>query len=147
MTEYEESDIDYITGQLDGILLTALLEHSGDLDFDEEKWQDLYGADVTYNTFPAYPSKEAIREGEVPLDIMDWDDDREVATLKPDAEVPTDRTGSMVFEDGTVVTNRGGEKSMYNLSDTIYQLVARLRDLRLKIIRDVYDYSPDNHRR
>lgn len=139
MGKDDDGDIDYITGQLDGILLAAVMESSEDKAFDEKKWRDLFGADVTYNTVPGYPSDEAARKQEDPLTIMDWDDEREVATLVEGAEVPTDRTGWIVFEDGTVVTNQIGEKLMCSLSGPVYQLVARLRDLRLEIIRDVYD--------
>ncbi|QLG61911.1 hypothetical protein [Halorarum salinum] len=143
MGEYAEHDIDYISGELAGIILAASIQTTDDTTFDKAAWRDLQGEDITYNSFPGYPSKEARQQQEDPLTIMKWDDRREVATLAEGAAVPTDRIGSIVFDDGTVVSNRTGEKTMFSLPDSLYKVISRLSDLRLKIIRDVYDYTPE----
>ena len=144
MAEYDEGDIDYITGLLDGVLLASVRASEEDKSFDPEKWRELYGSDVTYSTFPSYPSEEAMQNQENVLRILDWVDEREVSTLVDGAEVPMDRTGTLVFADGTVVSNRSGEKSMYSLSRSMFELVSQLRDHRLKILREVYDDGSDS---
>lgn len=143
MTEYTEDDITYMSGYLDGYLRACELLIPGNQSFDAERWEALYGMDVAYNTFPGYANDADARAGQNPLGLMDWDSDREIAVLKDGVDLPVDRSGTLVFVDGTVVTKRTGERQMFTVPGSVVDSIQALRDTRLEMVRDVYDYDPD----
>lgn len=135
MGESSKETIRYLEGMLEGLIWGAELQTSDDNTFNEKRWRDLYGSDIIYSSIPAYRSEDDKLKDVDPLTIMDWDHDREIALLSPGADIPRDRNGSMVFEDGTVCRFSSRKRSMYSLPAAVLSVVYQLRNQRFEMIR------------
>lgn len=142
MPEYDEFDSSYTRGRIDGYLHAAARYTSEELSFNQDRWEDLYGSCVVYENVPAYPSKEARRKDEGQVVMCDWEDATETLYLKEGVDLPADRSGTMVFEDGTVVMLRSGDPIMFSIDEPEVQLIEGLREQMMEMLRDTYDYEP-----
>lgn len=70
----DESDISYVSGQIDGYLLCWRIHSDEDKTFDDEHWETLYGSKLVFSNVPAYHNEEARHEDRDKLVITDWDD-------------------------------------------------------------------------
>ena len=141
MTEWDESDSAYVRGRIDGYLRGLAQSSDGSLAFDQEQWEDLYGSRVVYDSFPAWASKEERNRNEDPVVLCDWMDSTETLYLKDGVSLPHDRSGTMVFEDGTVVISSSGYPRMFTVGENIVELVEQWRELSLKMLREAYGYE------
>lgn len=140
MGEAEEKDILHMSGLIEGFLLHASFHFDEDKHLDRERWEALYGARVLYSSVPSYPSEEAKLEGRDGLSLTNWDDATETKHLKDDARLPDDRGGTLVFEEGIVVSSSDDGWEMFTL-DELDTIAIEIMDRRLlEIIRDAYDY-------
>lgn len=141
MGEYTEHDIGYVRGQIEGFIL-GVMRHSASVGcIDQADWEDLYGSRIIYESVPAYPSVEARRQNEGVVVLADWIDETEDKYLKDSVSLPRDRPGTLVFEDGTVVTRLNGDSVMFSLDEDDTNLVESWDRLLLDVIRDAYDYD------
>lgn len=141
MGDHDEHDIGYVRGQIEGFIL-GMMRHLPSVDgFDQARWGDLYGSRIIYDSVPAYPSTEARRRGEDLVALADWVEATEEKYLKEGVALPRDRPGSLVFEDGTVVTSFAGEPVMFSLDEEDTALVEAWDQLLLDVVRDAYDYD------
>ena len=142
MAKYSEEDIIYFRGKIDGLVMGIARHTVGDKEFDRECWEEQYGSRIVYSSFPYYPSEEAARKDEGGLLLCDWDDETETKYLKEGVELPDDRSGILVFEDGTVVTTRAPTPSMFVLDERDTELIEKWSQQHLEVLREVYDHSP-----
>jgi hypothetical protein len=142
MVEYSEEDITYVRGKINGLIIGIARHTAGDKDFDCERWKNLYGSRILYSSYPYYPSEEARRMDEGGVVLCDWDDQTESKYLKESVELPDDRSGTLVFEDGTVVTTMAATPTMFVLDERDTELVEKWSQRFFEIVREVYDYSP-----
>lgn len=136
MTAYSDGDSQYLRGRIDGYLLAAARHSADDTSFDRERWKELYGERVVYNSVPAYPSEEARDRDEDAVVLCDWEAATETKFLKPGVELPLDRSGSIVFANGTTVIVRSGTASMFTLANDETEYVERMDDLALEVLRE-----------
>lgn len=140
MGKYKESDISYVRGRIEGYLLSIALHSCEDTQFDEERWKEHYGSRVVYNSIPVYPSEEAVREDRNELVLVDWEEATETKYLKEGAELPDDRSGTIVLDGGTAVILRSKDELMFSLSDTDVAFIGSWDSTLLEIIRDAYGF-------
>lgn len=141
MTEYSEEDISYWRGRIDGLVVGIGRHTVGDKEFDRERWEAQYGSRVVYCSYPYYPSEEAGKKDEGGLTLCDWDDETETNYLKEGVELPDDRPGMIVFEDGTVVTTMASTPTMFVLDERDTDLIDEWSQRYLEVVREAYDYS------
>lgn len=141
MTEYSEEDIFYFRGKIHGLVVGIARHTIGDKEFDRERWEEQYRSRVVYSSYPYYPSEEARRKDEGGLLLCDWDHETETKYLKEGVELPDDRTGMLVFEDGTVVTTMAPTPTMFMLDEQDTELIEKWSQRYLEIVREAYDYS------
>lgn len=142
MATYSESDISFWHGRIDG-LVTGIARHTvGDKEFDRERWEEQYGSRVVYSSYPYYPNREAASKDEGGLVLCDWEEETETKYLKEGVALPDDRPGTLVFEDGTVVTTTAPTPTMFVLDERDTELIETWSQRQLEVIREVYDYSP-----
>jgi hypothetical protein len=146
MAEVSEEDISYWSGRISGLIVGIARHTDGDKDFDRDRWEEKYGSRVVYSSYPYYPSEEAGRKVEGGLALCDWDDETETKYLKAGVDVPDDRPGTLVLEDGTVVTSSGPKPKMFVLNERDTELVEKWSQRRLEVVREAYDYSPEQGR-
>lgn len=140
MSEWSESDSQYIRGHIDGYL-RAIARHSDeDKQFDMDRWEGLYGTRVIYDSFPAWTSTEARDGGEDPITLCDWEHATDTKSLKHGVVPPLDRSGNIVFEDGTVVMVTSGTPLIFTLNQQDTDYIERLDDLSLEMTREASDY-------
>lgn len=142
MAEYSEEDISYWRGMIDGLVIGIARHTVGDKEFDREHWEELYGSRVVYSSYPYYPSEEARRKDEGGLTLCDWNNETETNYLKEGVELPDDRSGMLVFEDGTVVTTQAPTPTMFMLNERDIELIEKWSQQYLEVVRGAYDYSP-----
>jgi hypothetical protein len=142
MAEYTESDISYFRGRIEGFLQGVARHISGSKEFDQDQWESLYGSRIIYDNFPAYPSQEAREQGRREIVLCNWDDTTDTKYLKQGVDLPRDRPGTLVAEDGTVVISRQSDPVMFQLDERDRQLIDDWDELLLETIRKVYDTSP-----
>lgn len=142
MVEYTESDISYFRGRIEGFLQGVARQTSESKEFDRDQWESLYGTRIIYDNFPAYPSQEACEQNRREVILCDWDDATDTKYLKQGIDLPRDRPGTLVAEDGTVVISRESDPIMFQLDERDRQLIDDWDELLLETIRKVYDTSP-----
>jgi hypothetical protein len=142
MAKYSEEDISYFRGKIDGLVVGIARHTVDDKEFDREHWEEQYGSRVVYSSYPYYPSEEAGREDEGGLLLCDWDDETETKYLKEGVELPDDRSGMLVFEDGTVVTTMAPTPTMFALDERDTELIEEWSQRYLEVVREAYGYSP-----
>ena len=142
MAEYSEEDIRYWMGKIDGLIVGISRHTVGDKEFDRDQWEEQYGSRVVYSSYTHYPSEEAARKDEGGLTLFDWDNETETKYLKQGVDLPDDRPGIIVFDDGTVVTTMASTPIMFEINDRDTELVTEWSQQYLEVIREVYDYSP-----
>lgn len=140
MAEYTESDSQYVRGRIEGYLHGVAQHEGGTKSFDRDRWQALYGSRVIYNGFPAWPSEEARAQGDEPVVLCDWEKSTETKYLKQAVDLPSDRPGTMVFEDGTTVIARSERPIMFTLDGSDTKLIERWQGLMLEMLREAHDY-------
>lgn len=139
-SEWSESDSSYIRGRIDGYL-HAIAQHSDtDKQFDPTQWENLYGTRVICDSFPAWTSTEARDRGEDPITLCDWDHATDTKSLKHGVDLPLDRSGNIVFEDGTVVMVTSGTPLMFTLDQQDRDYIERLNEHSLEMTREASDY-------
>lgn len=145
MGEHTEHDIYYVRGQIEGFILGEM-RHSASVEgFNKARWEDLYGSRIVYESVPAYPSVKARRRNEGVVVLADWVEETEQKYLKEGVSLPRDRPGTLVFEDGTVVTSLAGDPAMFSLDEADTSLVEAWDRLLLDVVRDAYDYEERAH--
>lgn len=142
MSEYTESTTHYLRGQIERFIIGVARQTVGSKEFDRDRWESLGGTRVVHDSFPAYPSEEAKRDRRDVKVLCDWDDETETKYLKQDVDVPGDRHGTIVFENGTVVTTQAGSPIMFALDERDATIIEKWDTLHLEILRDVYGYQP-----
>ena len=142
MAESSEEDISYWRGRIDGLVVGIARHIVGDKEFDRERWEEQYGSRVVYSSYPYYPSEEAGRKDEDGLSMCDWDGETETKYLKEGVEIPDDRSGMFVFEDGTVVTTMASALMMFVLDERDTELIEKWSQRHLEVVREAYGYSP-----
>lgn len=142
MTDYTESDSFHVRGRIEGYLEGTAHHTDEDTSFDLDTWTDLYGTRVIYDSFPAWPSAEAREQGKDPLTLCDWDEETETLSLKQRVDLPKDRSGVMVFGDGTAVIAQNGYARMFTLTDSELAMIEELAELALEMLREAYDFTP-----
>jgi hypothetical protein len=142
MGEYTESDISCLRGRIEGFLQGVARQISGSKEFDQDQWKSLYGTRIVYDSFPAYPSQEAREQGRREIVLCNWDDATDTKYLKQGVDLPRDRPGTLVAEDGTVVISQQSPPVMFQLDERDRQLIDDWDELLLQRIRQVYDTSP-----
>lgn len=135
-----DSDISYLSGYIAGFLVAAARNTPEDKEFDEDRWKELYGTNIVYNSYPYYPTEEARENDERGWNFMDWDDETETKFLEEGGELPDDRPGKVVFEEGTAVIGGEDDLMMFSLDDSDLSLIERLSERRLETIREVQGY-------
>lgn len=140
MAEYSESDSQYVRGRIEGYLHGIARHKVGDNSFDRDRWQALYGSRVIYNGFPAWPNEEARARGDEQVVLCDWEETTETKYLKQGVELPSDRPGTMVFENGTTVIARSERPIMFTLDEFDTKLIERWQELMLEMLREAYGY-------
>lgn len=143
MTEWDDSDSAYVRGYIEGYLHGLARTTDECLAFDKERWEELYGTRVMYESFPAWASKEERNRNDDPVVLCDWVDSTETLYLKGGVSLPLDRSGTMVFADGTVVISSSGNPRMFTVSEDVVEHVERLQELSLTKLREAQGY---NHR-
>lgn len=141
MGEHTEHDIDFVRGQIEGFILGVMRHSASVAGFDQARWEDLYGSRIVYESVPAYPSVEARRRDEGVVVLADWVEETEEKYLKEGVSLPRDRPGTLVFEDGTVVTLLAGDPVMFSLDEEDTSLMEAWDRLLRDVIRDAYDYD------
>jgi len=141
MTEWDESDSTYVRGHIDGYLRGLAQASDESLTFDQERWEELYGSRVVYDSFPAWASKEERNRNEDPVVLCDWVNSTETLYLKNGVNLPLDRSGTIVFADGTVVLSSSGTPQMFTVSEDVVEHIERLRELSLTMLREAYGYD------
>ncbi|WP_254820838.1 hypothetical protein [Haloglomus halophilum] len=142
MGEYTESDISYLRGRIEGFLQGVARQTPGSKEFDQDQWESLYGTRIIYDNVPAYPSREAHEQDRGGFVLCNWDDATDTKYLKEGIDLPRDRPGTLVAEDGTVVISRQSDLVMFQLDERDRQLIEEWDELLLETIRKVYDTSP-----
>ena len=143
MTEYSEEDIFYSRGKIHGLVVGIARHTNDDKEFDRERWKEQYGSRVVYSSYPYYPSEEAGRKDEDKLLLCDWNDETETKYLREGAELPDDRSGILVFEDGTVVTTMAPTPAMFMLDERDTELIEKWSQRYLEVVQEAYDYSSE----
>ena len=129
MAKYSEEDISYFRGKIHGLVVGIARHTVGNKEFDREHWEEQYGSRVLYCSYPYYPSEEAGRKDEGGLLLCDWDDVAETKYLKKGVELPDNRSGMLVFEDGTVVTTMAPTPMMFVLDERDTELIEKWSQL------------------
>jgi len=142
MVEYTESDISYFRGRIEGFLQGVARQTSGSKEFDQDQWESLYGTRIIYDNIPAYPSREARERDQREVVLCNWDDATDTKYLKHGIDLPRDRPGTLVAEDGTVVISRQSDPVMFQLDERNRQLIKDWDELLLQTVRQVYGTSP-----
>lgn len=57
MADYDEDDIHYMSGFVDGMVFVAEIEADDVRPFDPDEWADHYGEDIIYSNVPLYKSE------------------------------------------------------------------------------------------
>ena len=146
MTEYSEEDLSYWRGRIDGLVVGIARHTVGVKQFDLGRWEEQYGSRVVYCSYPHYPSEEARKKDEGGLTLCDWDEETETKYLKDGVELPDDRSGMVVFEDGTVATTMASNPTMFVLDERDTELIEEWSQRFLEVVREVYDYSSRERR-
>lgn len=94
-----------------------------------------------YDSFPAWANKEERNRNEDSVVLCDWVDSTETLYLKDDVSLPLDRSGTMVFEDGTVVISSSEYPRIFTVGENVVELVEQWRELSLKMLREAYGYE------
>jgi hypothetical protein len=136
MSDWGESDSAYVRGRVDGFLNGLACSSDKDLAFDQERWEDRYGSRVVYDSFPAWASKAEQKRNEDPVVLCDWVDSSETLYLKDGVNLPLDRSGTIVFENGLVVLSSSGSPQMFTVDEDVVELVEEWRELNLEMLRD-----------
>lgn len=142
MREYTESDISYLRGRIKSFLQGVARQISGSKEFDRDQWKSLYGPRIVYDSFPAYPSREAREQDRGKIVLCNWDDATDTKYLRQGVTLPRDRVGTLVAEDGTVVINQQSGPVMFQLNEKDRKLIEDWDQQLLETIRQVYDNSP-----
>lgn len=124
------------------MVFVAELEANDVRPIDPEEWADHYGDDIIYSNVPLYKSEADRRSGQNPLKMMDWDADQDIATLTPGRDLPTDRSGSVVFTDGMAPRTRDGVRWMFTIPEPLLTRIATMRNHRLTVIREANNREP-----
>jgi hypothetical protein len=143
MAKYSEEDISYYRGRIDGLLVGIARHTVGDKEFDRERWEEQYGSRIVYSSYAYYPSEKAASRGEGGLFLYEWDSKTEANYLKVGVEPPKDRSGILVFEDGTVVSTMTPTPIMFVLDERDTELMEQWSQQYLEVIREAYDYAPE----
>lgn len=142
MPEYDEADASYIRGRIDGYL-QGVAAHSGqNVQFDQDHWESLYESRVIYSSIPLWASREERRRNAPGVVLCDWIDETETKLLKKGTELLPDRSGSMVFPDGSAIFLQSGDPVMLSLTEREVRLMERWSELQLEMIREAYGYEP-----
>lgn len=104
----------------------------------------MYGCRVVYDGFPLYPSEEAGKRDEDSVVLCDWESSTEEQYLKQGVDVPLDRPGTIVFEDGTTVIVRSGEPAMFTVESSDVALIEEWNRQMVERLRDAYDTGSKN---
>lgn len=142
MVEYTESDISYLRGRIEGFLQGVVRQTSGSKEFEQDQWESLYGTRIIYDNVPAYPSQEAREQDQGEIVLCNWDDATDTKYLKQGVDLPRDRPGTLVAEDGTVVITRQSDPVMFQIDERDRKLIEDWDQQLLETIRQVYDTSP-----
>lgn len=142
MVEYTESDISYLRGRIEGFLQGVVRQTSGSKEFEQDQWESLYGTRIIYDNVPAYPSQEAREQDQGEIVLCNWDGATDTKYLKQGVDLPRDRPGTLVAEDGTVVITRQSDPVMFQIDERDRKLIEDWDQQLLETIRQVYDTSP-----
>lgn len=85
---------------------------------------------------PAWASKAEQKRNEDPVVLCDWVDSSETLYLKDGVNLPLDRSGTIVFENGLVVLSSSGSPRMFTVDEGVVELVEEWRELNLEMLRD-----------
>lgn len=141
MANYDESDSAYVRGRIGGYLRGLVRASNDDLAFDRQRWEEQYGNRVVYESFPAWASTEERKRNADPVVLCDWKESTETLYLKEGVSLPRDRSGEMVFEDGTVVIVSSGFPQMFDIDEADVELIEQWREVMIDMLRGTYGYD------
>lgn len=124
-------------GFIDGFVYALVVRGSANTEFDQNEWESLYGEYITYHSYRIPSMNLTAKEAERYL-VTDWDHAKEKNYLPEGNDLPKDRDGMLIFENGTAALTRGGKRYLIELRESEYQLLEKLSEVRMEILREGY---------